>query len=737
MHVRLASVLLLLTAIPVGCGRSTPASTSGDTARIRASLVAASTDDIASVLIRVTQGATVVAEEDIVLSTITLQGQTRTGGDAFFVLQPGSYLVTAIPFGLSGGPSTKCAAASASANVIRGQTTEVVLALFCDDGGTGGLDIPVVTEHPPRITDFRFRPSKFTAVCEDVAMEVVASHPDGLPLSYAWAVTSAPAGAVYTLTPAGNRAGFDSRTPGDYAVTVTVSDPLGHTASLTVPIHVAAGPMCDGARSDVLVQTFAPAIQVAGGLFDHFDINVEDERNEDDPQLVAPGPLRGTLSPSQDGVSVMSPLAGNAGAGVDFPVITSFLSASAFSGSPPDMSGASSGNVVLVSGNTFAAFSKDGGLTFTRLDPTTIFPSRPTLDSLGKQLDGGLCCDQVILYVPQIDRFIWLMQFWRGSGGGPNMLRIAAASPAQIVSSNGSAWTYWDLRSSTFGMGNNWMDYPDLSVGQNFLYGSVDQVGAGLLVFRIPLAQIRDSTGINIGYTNPSNSARAYGGHLAQVTGDEIFWAGHNSTSQMVVYSLREDSNTYFWRNVNINSWPNTDYTSITPGGIDWLQMSNGFPGAGVIGATRSGNDLWFAWMAARGGGFAHPHIQMVHLNRANNFSLVEQVQIWNGSFAFAYPALSTNVGGEIGLSLAYGGGGTLHANHAVGYWGDFVVYPPRSSDASQGRWGDYVAIRPVGSDPSQFAAVGFTLKTRQPPQSGNFFDPHFVQFRRPPIIIK
>jgi len=205
----------------------------------------------------------------------------------------------------------------------------------------------------------------------------------------------------------------------------------------------------------------------------------------------------------------------------------------------------------------------------------------------------------------------------------------------------------------------------------------------------------------------------------------------------MVVYSLREDSNTYFWRNVNINSWPNSDYTSITPGGIDWMQMSGGFPGAGVIGATRWGNNLWFAWMAARGGGFAHPHIQMVHLDRGNNFSLVEQVQIWNGGFAFAYPSLSTNVGGEIGLSLAYGGGGTLHANHAVGYWGDFIVYPPRSSDASQGRWGDYVTIRPVGSDPSQFAAVGYTLRKRQPPQSGTFFDPHYVQFRRPPIIIK
>src|SRR5207244_1541548 len=38
-------------------------------------------------------------------------------------------------------------------------------------------------------------------------------------------------------------------------------------------------------------------------------------------------------------------------------------------------SGASSGNVVLVSANWSAAYSTDGGTTFTQLDPTTVFPN--------------------------------------------------------------------------------------------------------------------------------------------------------------------------------------------------------------------------------------------------------------------------------------------------------------------------------------------------------------------------
>ncbi len=37
----------------------------------------------------------------------------------------------------------------------------------------------------------------------------------------------------------------------------------------------------------------------------------------------------------------------------------------------------------------------------------------------------------------------------------------------------------------------------------------------------------------------------AWGSHITQNTLDEIFWAGHNSTSQMRVFSWQEGSGTY------------------------------------------------------------------------------------------------------------------------------------------------------------------------------------------------
>src|SRR6185312_3853497 len=132
-------------------------------------------------------------------------------------------------------------------------------------------------------------------------------------------------------------------------------------------------------------------------------------------------------------------------------------------GTPPDMNAARSGQVVMLSYNTNVLLSVDGTATWTLLNPTTIFPSGPNKDAAGNLLDNGLCCDQVLQYVPQIDRFIWLMQFC-GSGttgclSGINRVRIASASPQQIISSGGTSWTYWDVLSSTFNLGTTTMDY--------------------------------------------------------------------------------------------------------------------------------------------------------------------------------------------------------------------------------------------------------------------------------------
>jgi hypothetical protein len=347
----------------------------------------------------------------------------------------------------------------------------------------------------------------------------------------------------------------------------------------------------------------APPNKVCDAPFPHFEIEAEGQEDEHVNNNGLPpvpnGPLRGSLAPTSPAMAVFKPEdfsgpgggPGPLGAAPDGdPVV--FGKNTPFGktgGTPPDPSGASSGNVVLTTGNTYASLSTDGGSTFTLLDPTTIFPSAPNKDSAGNLLDKGLCCDQVIQYVPSIDRFIWLMQFC-GAGAtclqGSNRIRIAAASPQDMINSAGTAWTYWDLLSSTFG---GTMDYPDLAVGNNFLYLSCDIVGTGLQVVRIPLQEIRDGVTINFNYTKASDSKVAYGSHITQNTGDTVFWAGHNSNSQIRVFSWTESSGSYSaGTNVNIDSWLSSDYSSQAPDGTNWLSFGfpeeQGLPAGGIIG---------------------------------------------------------------------------------------------------------------------------------------------------------
>ena len=388
-------------------------------------------------------------------------------------------------------------------------------------------------------------------------------------------------------------------------------------------------------------------------------------------------------------------------------------------------SGGVGGGVVFVTANSFAAYSTNNGGNFTQLDPSTIFPNA----------DGGFCCDQIVQYVPSIDRVTWLMQYRRAAGPGPNRYRIAAASPADITNSNGTAWTYWDITSTQLGFGNNWIDYPDLSVGNNSLYVSFDEVGVGLTVVRIPLAEIRARTTIHFWYTDPNNSPMAYGGHLTQNAQDEIFWAGHNSNSNMRIFSWQESSTTYFWRDVSIGSWPNNNanLTSTSPDAQDWLTKLRDFPVNAVLGSTRvltgggkQVNQIWFAWSAPAGDNFRQPHVQWVALNRSNNLSLVSQQQIWNSSYAFSYPAIASNSNGEVGLSLEYGGGGN-YENHVAGFWGDFIVYITTSTNTGSTRFGDCVTIRQDASHPERFNAFGYGMVN----SGGVRSDTHYVVFGR------
>lgn len=376
---------------------------------------------------------------------------------------------------------------------------------------------------------------------------------------------------------------------------------------------------------------------------------------------------------------------------------------------------AANGGVVFATFNSSAAFSTNDGQSWTSLDPTTIFP---------QTTGGGFCCDQVVQFIPSIDSFVWVLQYCGmtcGNATGPNLERVVACRPADMrIGSLVPCRTTFDITPALLGLGNDFFDFPDLSVGNNFLYLSFDDFNAGgLIVTRIPLSEIQAAGTINIQFTHPGDSSQAYLGHLTQSPLDSIFWAGHNSNSSMRVFSWPETSASYSWQDVDVGSWPNniSNMTSTTPDGMDWLsklQKNNTFP---ILGSTRvtgsiagvRTDQLFFAWTGSNGSGFLQPQVQWVALDRSNNFNLVTQQQLFSDSATVAYPALASNSNGEVGISAETGGGGAFE-NHAIGFLADNFLKITTNSNVGVNRFGDFVTIRQNVADGTKFDAFGYGM---------------------------
>jgi len=431
---------------------------------------------------------------------------------------------------------------------------------------------------------------------------------------------------------------------------------------------------------------------------------------------VPAGPKRGDIEPKNSAISLEAVEFGDGGPSqeLDFDEYAEVDDVLPTLGALGEVSVAENGETIIMTGNTWMALSEDAAGTFTYINPTTIFP----------QDDGGLCCDQVVLYVPQHDLFVWLMQYrsvTNSDGTKDNRIRVAVQSTEGVRSSDGTSWTYWDFPSNVFSASGS-LDYNDMSATSTSLYWT-SMIAGGRRVVRLPLDQLAKRTTVNYRYTGGTNAVFS---HITQNPNSEVYWAGHVDTSELRVYNWPDGDNSYYSRTVNINSWPNDSESSITPDGMDWMQWEGGIT-TYIYGNALQGSSVWFAWQAGRGGGFPHPHVQMARLN-TSTFALQEQVQIWNPDFAFQDAFLSTNSGGELGMSVAFGGG-PWHGNHAVGVWGDFVVYYPALSSRSVTRWGDYNTSRRSGSNPRQWVAGGYTLTTDG--SGNNITVPHYIRFSR------
>ena len=204
-----------------------------------------------------------------------------------------------------------------------------------------------------------------------------------------------------------------------------------------------------------------------------WEIVYDQPHHEEDDKLprVPQGALFAQLKPSAPTPRVMNFMSGPGPApsgGQEAVSFRTFTTSGVVGVWPPDMTGARGGDVVLMSGNLWFKLSVDGGKTFTDISFTSVFDVEATY--------GGWGSDPVVIYVPQIDAFVFYVQSRVGAQGTANqsksVVKVALASPAELKKFAGgkAAWRrQWHFTSDDFGLGA-WMDFPGISFGDSFLY---------------------------------------------------------------------------------------------------------------------------------------------------------------------------------------------------------------------------------------------------------------------------
>lgn len=361
---------------------------------------------------------------------------------------------------------------------------------------------------------------------------------------------------------------------------------------------------------------------------------------------------------------------------------------------------ASNEDVVFYTGNWYAAISLDGGQTFLFVDPARSFPNPPGM---------SFCCDQVVHYIRQIDTFVWLLQYTTNAAG-ENLQRLAFAKTADA---RAGRWRIFDITPQSVGQPGLFLDYPDLATGTNMLYVTMNGFRGGqwraTILVRIPFRGIRTGN-ITAQHTVSTSN---FNFRVAQHCSTRAFWAAHQNTSTLRVFSWDESAAAPSFRDVSVARWTQGPFTSLTPDNRNWMKRADNR----LTGATKRTTELWFAWASNAGGANNRPNpfIQIARIN-STTFKLIENINIWDATSATCFPALSTNSRNEVGVSYMIGGGGingrfpTNVVGILTGTRREVTTFASTRGPADQ-KWGDYLTVRRHYPNTRLFSATGYTLQ--------------------------
>ncbi|MDD9943516.1 MAG: discoidin domain-containing protein [Myxococcales bacterium] len=174
----------------------------------------------------------------------------RLVADGVVILEPGTYLACAQPVTESGDASAECAPVEQTFGIVEGSTIELVLVSQCAASAPGGVGLSTILNSPPLVMNLEVAPSRFVETCQETRLEVTAEDPEGDAIAFDWQMSDNPdeASFDFEVGESPGQANFQAYSAGQYLARVQVTDSLGGSTALEVPLFVTLGdPRCSEA----------------------------------------------------------------------------------------------------------------------------------------------------------------------------------------------------------------------------------------------------------------------------------------------------------------------------------------------------------------------------------------------------------------------------------------------------------------------------------------------------------
>ena len=399
-------------------------------------------------------------------------------------------------------------------------------------------------------------------------------------------------------------------------------------------------------------------------------------------------------------------------------------------------SAANFADAVIAAGNfNHAEFSSDGGATWTDISPDNLGEPPPVFTDFS-------CCDPDNI-IDDARRVGFYSIVYLNNAITTGAVRIHVLSNLD----QGFVDCYYDLI-----LPGVLLDYPHLGLTKRFLYLSANSVGplsgcAGQCaqMYRFPTDDLATCTPVVVGsffqwsagmegqrvwvpIGGTNNSETMYWAHTVNANTIRLFSWDENAP--FVINVTRAVSTTNFAGPDCRGGVNNTNFVR----GLDTSPMS--FDMRGTLTAIRTdtidgfgpGYHQGIVWYWPSGPNASTGQIQgfvraALFRDAVGGLALVSQPDVWNPAFCFAFPIVTANKRGDVGVTLVLGGragGGGSAASGFVGIADEYtggngffaIVFQAvgGTHNPADGRYGDYMTVHPYEPCEKWFSATAYAL---------------------------